>query len=165
MEITILCDQFDCTFNKRSKVHHDYDNDRCTHPHPAIQRCRINSNGTGAMITICNSKATKQWDNPLPPSCSTCETPDSDNCVNCCHKPKEVNITFPDGTTKSFRSGITPLEIAEMISPKLAREISKATVDNLSCSLKYRIYGDCNLKLIKDTITTKDLNDIDDNDE
>jgi hypothetical protein len=85
MKIKILCDQFDCTFNEGNHVHHDHDNDICTHPYPAIQKTYPKNIGE---LIICNSKATKQWDNPHTPSCDNCETPDSDNCINCCHKPK-----------------------------------------------------------------------------
>ena len=31
-----------------------------------------------------------------------------------------MNITFPDGSVKQFEQGVTPLQIAESISPRLA---------------------------------------------
>ncbi|MBO5193323.1 MAG: TGS domain-containing protein, partial [Bacteroidales bacterium] len=39
-----------------------------------------------------------------------------------------IDITFPDGSVKSFEKGITAFEIAQSISPKLAAEILAATV-------------------------------------
>ncbi len=39
-----------------------------------------------------------------------------------------IQITFPDGNVKSFEKGVTPLEIARGISPKLAAEALVATV-------------------------------------
>ena len=40
-----------------------------------------------------------------------------------------IKITFPDNSVKEFESGITPLQIAESISPRLAQEVLAATVD------------------------------------
>ena len=40
-----------------------------------------------------------------------------------------MNITFPDGSVKQFEQGITPLQIAESISPRLAREVLAATLN------------------------------------
>lgn len=34
-----------------------------------------------------------------------------------------INITFPDGSVKSFESGVTPLQIAESISPRFAADV------------------------------------------
>ena len=39
-----------------------------------------------------------------------------------------IDITFPDGSVKSFESGVTCYEIAKGISPKLAAEVLAATV-------------------------------------
>ena len=33
-----------------------------------------------------------------------------------------VKITFPDGSVREFESGVTGMQIAESISPRLAKE-------------------------------------------
>ncbi len=40
-----------------------------------------------------------------------------------------ISITFPDNSTREFKTGITPLEIAQDISPQLAREIVAASIN------------------------------------
>ena len=39
-----------------------------------------------------------------------------------------INITFPDGSVKTFEQGISPYEIAMSISPRLASEVLAASV-------------------------------------
>ena len=39
-----------------------------------------------------------------------------------------INITFPDGSVKSFEKGVTGYEVAQSISPRLASEVLAATV-------------------------------------
>lgn len=39
-----------------------------------------------------------------------------------------INITFPDGSVKTFEKGVTGYEIAQSISPRLAAEVLAATV-------------------------------------
>lgn len=39
-----------------------------------------------------------------------------------------IKITFPDGSVKSYNKGVTGLEIAESISPRLAKEVLAAQV-------------------------------------
>ena len=39
-----------------------------------------------------------------------------------------INITFPDGSVKSFEKGVTGYQIAESISPRLASEVLAMTV-------------------------------------
>ena len=92
MKIQIICDQKDCIHNECNHVHHDHENDICTHPHPAIQRFK---RSTIEGNTTCNSKATKQWDNPLPPSCEVCESNNLKDCLNCCHRGKTI-MTMKD---------------------------------------------------------------------
>ncbi len=43
---------------------------------------------------------------------------------------KEITFSFPDGSTRTYPSGITGVEIAESISGRLAREALSITVDN-----------------------------------
>jgi threonyl-tRNA synthetase len=40
-----------------------------------------------------------------------------------------IKITFPDGSSREYRKGITCLEIAEQISPRLAKEVYASTVN------------------------------------
>jgi threonyl-tRNA synthetase len=60
-----------------------------------------------------------------------------------------IKITFPDGTAKEFKSGVTSLEIAEQISPRLAKEIYAATVNGEIWDLTRPINSDATLKLHK----------------
>lgn len=39
-----------------------------------------------------------------------------------------IDITFPDGSVRQYHEGVTPYEIAEGISPRLAAEVLAATV-------------------------------------
>jgi len=45
------------------------------------------------------------------------------------HKVKMIQITFPDGSIREYENGITGLQIAEQISPRLAKEVYSATVN------------------------------------
>ena len=40
-----------------------------------------------------------------------------------------INITFPDGSVKQFEDGITPHQIAESISSRLAQDVLAATLN------------------------------------
>ena len=60
-----------------------------------------------------------------------------------------IKITFPDNSVKEFESGITPLQIAESISPRLAQEVLAATVDGQEWDLSRSINADAAIKLFK----------------
>ncbi|MGI6339693.1 MAG: threonine--tRNA ligase [Bacteroidales bacterium] len=60
-----------------------------------------------------------------------------------------IRITFPDGSVKTYRNGITSLEIAEEISPKLAGEVYAATVNGVVVDLSRPVTADATLKLHK----------------
>ena len=60
-----------------------------------------------------------------------------------------INITFPDGSVKPFEQGVTPLQIAESISPRLAKEVLAASVDDREWDLTRPIDADASLKLFK----------------
>ena len=60
-----------------------------------------------------------------------------------------IKITFPDNSVKEFESGITPLQIAESISPRLAQEVLAATVDGQEWDLSRSINADVAIKLFK----------------
>jgi threonyl-tRNA synthetase len=60
-----------------------------------------------------------------------------------------IKITFPDGSVKEYSEGITSLRIAEQISPKLAKEVYAATVNDEILDLTRPITTDATLKLHK----------------
>jgi len=60
-----------------------------------------------------------------------------------------IKITFPDGTIKEYKEGITSIEIAEQISPRLAKVVYAATVNGEVRDLTRPINSDATLKLHK----------------
>lgn len=60
-----------------------------------------------------------------------------------------IKITFPDGTVKDFNEGITALEIAESISPRLKKEVLSCSVNGNITELNAPINEDATLKLFK----------------
>ena len=60
-----------------------------------------------------------------------------------------IKITFPDNSVKELESAITPLQIAESISPRLAQEVLAATVDGQEWDLSRSINADAAIKLFK----------------
>jgi len=60
-----------------------------------------------------------------------------------------IKITFPDGSVRQYEKGITPYEIAQSISPKLAQEVLVATVNGKICELNRPINEDAAIKLHK----------------
>ncbi len=61
----------------------------------------------------------------------------------------KIKITFPDGNSKEFQKGVSPLQIAESISKKLAEEILVAEVNGKIRDLSYQINEDSTVKLLK----------------
>ncbi|MDR1416472.1 MAG: threonine--tRNA ligase [Prevotellaceae bacterium] len=60
-----------------------------------------------------------------------------------------VKISFPDGSTREYESGVTPLQVAESISPRLAADVLSATVNGELQDLRFPIAGDATLRLHK----------------
>ena len=60
-----------------------------------------------------------------------------------------INITFPDNSVKEFEAGVTPLQIAQSISPRLAREVLAASVNGQEWDLTRPITEDAEIKLFK----------------
>ena len=58
-----------------------------------------------------------------------------------------VKIKFPDGNVKEFESGITGLDIAKSISPKLAKEVLAVSVNGETWDLTRPITHDADIKL------------------
>ena len=60
-----------------------------------------------------------------------------------------INITFPDGSVKQFETDVTPLQIAESISPRLAQDVLASSVNGKEWDLTRPIEADAALKLFK----------------
>jgi len=59
-----------------------------------------------------------------------------------------VNLTYPDGSKKHFDAGITPLDIAKSIGPRLAKDTLAAKVDDELVDVGFKIEKDCAIRLI-----------------
>ena len=60
-----------------------------------------------------------------------------------------INITFPDGSVKQFEAGVTPLQIAESISQRLAQDVLAASVNDEEWDLTRPVMNDATIKLFK----------------
>lgn len=60
-----------------------------------------------------------------------------------------INIKFPDGSVRSYEQGVTGLQIAESISPALAREVIACGVNGETVELNRPINEDANIALYK----------------
>ena len=60
-----------------------------------------------------------------------------------------LKITFPDNSVKEFESGVTPLQIAAAISPRLAQDVLAASVNDQEWDLSRPIMSDASIKLFK----------------
>ena len=60
-----------------------------------------------------------------------------------------VKITFPDGSSREYEAGVTGMQIAESISPKLAKEVLVASVNGQLYDLTRPINEDATLELHK----------------
>ncbi len=60
-----------------------------------------------------------------------------------------VKITFPDGTVREYEQGVTGLQIAESISPALARNVVSCGVNGETVELNRPINADASVELYK----------------
>lgn len=60
-----------------------------------------------------------------------------------------INITFPDGSVRSYEQGVTGLQIAESISPALARDVLACGVNGETVELNRPITADSSIALYK----------------
>ncbi len=60
-----------------------------------------------------------------------------------------VKITFPDGTVREYEQGVTGLQIAESISPALARDVVSCGVNGETVELNRPIMEDAAVELYK----------------
>jgi len=60
-----------------------------------------------------------------------------------------IKITFPDNSVREYNEGVSPLQIAESISPRLAAEIVASTVNDQEWDVSRPILTDAKIKLHK----------------
>ena len=60
-----------------------------------------------------------------------------------------VKITFPDGSVRSYEQGVTGFQIAESISPALARSVVSCAVNGETVELNRPIQADATITLFK----------------
>ena len=60
-----------------------------------------------------------------------------------------VKITFPDGSVREYEQGVTGLQIAESISPALARNVVSCGVNGETVELNRPIYQDATIALYR----------------
>ena len=59
-----------------------------------------------------------------------------------------VKITFPDGSVREYESGVTGLQIAESISPALARDVVSCGINGETTELNRPINSDATIELL-----------------
>ncbi|MDE6242524.1 MAG: TGS domain-containing protein, partial [Muribaculaceae bacterium] len=60
-----------------------------------------------------------------------------------------IKITFPDGSVREFEQGVTPLQIAESISPRFAADILACRVNGQDRDLTRPLDGDASIEFFK----------------
>lgn len=60
-----------------------------------------------------------------------------------------IKVTFPDGGLREYPVGVTGLQIAESISPRLAQEVLSVSIDGHVADLQQPINSNCAIKLHK----------------
>ncbi len=60
---------------------------------------------------------------------------------------KEINITLPDNSVRTFLSGVTPQQVADSIGSGLARAVVVAKVNGLLRDLNHKINENSSLEL------------------
>ncbi len=60
-----------------------------------------------------------------------------------------INITFPDGGVKQFEAGVTPLQIAESISPRFAADVLAAKINGQDWDISRPVVEDASIELFK----------------
>ncbi len=59
-----------------------------------------------------------------------------------------MKITLPDGSVREYESGVSALDVAESISPRLKKAVLAAEIDGERCDAFAPIEHDCSLKLL-----------------
>ncbi|MBP5361014.1 MAG: threonine--tRNA ligase [Bacteroidaceae bacterium] len=60
-----------------------------------------------------------------------------------------IKISFPDGSVREYESGVTGLQIAESISPALARNVVSCAVNDITTELNRPITEDATIQLFR----------------
>lgn len=60
-----------------------------------------------------------------------------------------INIKFPDGSVRQYESGVTPLQVAESISPRFAADVLAAKVNGKEWDIARPIATDADIQLFK----------------
>lgn len=60
-----------------------------------------------------------------------------------------ITITFPDGKTRTYKKGVTGLEVANDISPRLAAEVLAMKVDDVVTDIRLPITEDAAVQFLK----------------
>ena len=60
-----------------------------------------------------------------------------------------IKITFPDGSVREYEAGVTGLQIAESISPRLAQDVIACGVNGETTELNRPINEDATIQLYK----------------
>ena len=59
-----------------------------------------------------------------------------------------ITLSFPDGSSRQVEAGVTPLEVAREISPRLAKAALAAEVDGALVSLDQPLQNDVALRIL-----------------
>ena len=59
-----------------------------------------------------------------------------------------ITITFPDGKTKQYESGVTGYQIAQDISPRLAAEVLAMKVDGKLTDIQMPLTQDASVRFL-----------------
>ena len=60
-----------------------------------------------------------------------------------------IDIKFPDGSVRQYESGVTPLQVAESISPRFAADVLAAKVNGEEWDISRPIASDAEIQLFK----------------
>ena len=60
-----------------------------------------------------------------------------------------INIKFPDGGVRQYEAGVTPLQVAESISPRFASDVLAAKVNGEEWDISRPIDSDASIELFK----------------
>lgn len=61
-------------------------------------------------------------------------------------KRQMINIKFPDGSSREYNEGTTPLEIAQSISPRLAQDVLAVKLDGNDYDLTRPVEKDASIQ-------------------
>jgi len=71
---------------------------------------------------------------------------------------EEIKVTLPDGSVQTYPAGITPLQIAESIGKRLAKDAIAARINGKQVDLTFPLEEDCAIEII--TVNTEEGHEI-----